>query len=98
MNSKDDITKLATNSYEDITELVLADVHQLLSGEEAGGGGTPHVRLLLAAGSEGLEGGVVDELGLLHHLQQSTNLSSVLSVLHEFPIWPALHCSAEWQR
>ena len=51
-----------------LTELVLADVHQLLGGQEASVGAAPDVRLLLPARSEGLKGSIVNKLGLFHHL------------------------------
>ena len=70
---EDKVTRVLGNErhyYHDLilTELVLADVHQLLGGQEAGVGAAPDVRLLLPARSEGLKGSIVNKLGLFHHL------------------------------
>ena len=51
-----------------LTQLIFADVHELFCRDEPGLRAPPHVRLLLSARPERLEGGVVDELGLLNHL------------------------------
>ena len=66
------------------TELVFADVHELLSAVEPRAGAPPHVRLLLAAGAEHLERGVVDELCLLHHLHTKIFKVTDKNILH---IW-----------
>ena len=59
------------NTYVKIlTQLVLADVHQLLRWQQSRVRTSPHVWFLLPTGSEGLETGVIYELCLLHHLQQ----------------------------
>ena len=69
---EDKVTRVGGNErhYDavDLTELVLADVHQLLGGQQAGVGAPPDVRLLLAARSKGLKGSIVNKLGLFHHL------------------------------
>ena len=69
---EDKVTRVLGNErhYEDadLTELVLADVHQLLGGQEAGVGAAPDVGLLLTTRAKGLEGSIVNKLGLFHHL------------------------------
>ena len=67
-----------------LTELVFADVHELLCAVEPRAGAPPHVRLLLAAGAEHLERGVVDELCLLHHLHTKIFKVTDKNILH---IW-----------
>lgn len=51
-------------------QLVLAHVHELLGGLQPSGSAALEVGLLLAASLERLEGGVVNELCLLDHLEQ----------------------------
>ena len=53
-----------------LTQLILADVHELLGGHELGVGAPLDVAIGLARPSKGLKRRIVDELGVLNHLHK----------------------------
>ena len=58
-----------------ITELIFADVHELLCRDEPGVGASLGVGLGLAGPAERLEGRVVDELGVFDNLKEKVQRS-----------------------
>lgn len=59
-------------------QLAFADVHQLLCGKDTSGSTSSCVRLHLAS-FEGLEGGVINKLGLLNEIKANFG-----AILHRF--------------
>ena len=62
-----------------VTELVFADVHQLLGRDELGVSASLGVRLGLAGPAERLKGRIIDELRVLDDLNQNKNVSTFAS-------------------